>query len=236
MPTTHSSLRPDRGLGTAGTGSHPASNRLECMFHPASARYGQMPSPARVIAADRKRIHSTSERTGALYPSRIAVSSGQKASLDHVQHMEREQDASKDPSYCVSADGKHLLVIACYIGGGERIEGRSYGKRERKILRDMWHAPFRDREPAGTNRHPLMVVVRPDRFVREKCSDTPSPCVSPDPQGSCAVPFVSADRAAEAAKQRCRDGQEPALVRRIGASGCQAPPQNANWADIARCT
>src|SRR5216683_814071 len=63
-----------------------------------------------------------------------------------------------------------------------------------------------------------MLVVSPDRFLRQKCSDTPSPCVSPDPQGSCAVPFVSADRAAVAAKQRCRDGQEPALVRRIGAS------------------
>src|SRR6266852_8638532 len=63
-----------------------------------------------------------------------------------------------------------------------------------------------------------MLVVSPDRFLRQKCSDTPSPCVSPDPQGSCAVPFVSADRAAVATQSRCRDGQEPALVRRIGAS------------------
>src|SRR6266478_3901518 len=67
---------------------------------------------------------------------------------------------------------------------------------------------------AGTSR----LAVSPDRFVRQKCSDTPSPCVSPDPQGSCAVPFVSADRAAVATQSRCRDGQEPALVRRIGAS------------------
>src|SRR5258708_11111148 len=80
---------------------------------------------------------------------------------------------------------------------------------------------------AGTSR----LAVSPDRFVRKKCSDTPSPCVSPDPQGSCAVPFVSADRAAVAAQQRCRDGQEPALVRRISASGCQAPPQHSNWTD-----
>ena len=50
-----------------------------------------------------------------------------------------------------------------------------------------------------------------------------SPCVSPDPEGSCAVPFVSADRVAVAAKQRCRDGQEPALVRRVSASGGQVP-------------
>ncbi|SRR6266446_9403383 len=80
---------------------------------------------------------------------------------------------------------------------------------------------------AGTSR----LAVSPDRFVRQKCSDTPSPCVSPDPQGSCAVPFVSADRAAVATQSRCRDGQEPALVRRIGASGCQASPQNSNWTD-----
>ncbi len=46
-----------------------------------------------------------------------------------------------------------------------------------------------------------------------------------------AVPFVSADRAAVATQSRCRDGQEPALVRRIGASGCQASPQNSNWTD-----
>src|SRR5713101_28104 len=50
-----------------------------------------------------------------------------------------------------------------------------------------------------------------------------SPCVSPDPQGSCAVPFVSADRAAVATQSRCRDGQEPALVRRVSASGGQVP-------------
>src|SRR5713101_10204762 len=73
MPTRHSSPRLDRGLGTAGTDSHPASNRLECMFHPAPARYGQMPSPARVIAAGRKRIHSKSGRTGAPYPSRLII-------------------------------------------------------------------------------------------------------------------------------------------------------------------
>ncbi len=41
-----------------------------------------------------------------------------------------------------------------------------------------------------------VLVVSPDRFLRQKCSDTPSPCVSPDPEGSCAA----------------------ALVRRIGAS------------------
>src|SRR5260370_13769253 len=63
-----------------------------------------------------------------------------------------------------------------------------------------------------------MLVVSPDRFLRQKCSDTPSPCVSPDPQGSCAVPFVSADRAAVATQSRCRDGQEPALARRISAN------------------
>src|SRR5260221_2508709 len=80
---------------------------------------------------------------------------------------------------------------------------------------------------AGTSR----LAVSQDRFVRQKCSDTPAPCVSPDPQGSCAVPFVSADRAAVATQSRCRDGQEPALVRRIGASGCQASPQNSNWTD-----
>jgi len=32
------------------------------------------------------------------------------------------------------------------------------------------------------------------------------------------VPCVSADRAAVATQSRCRDGQEPALVRRISAS------------------
>jgi hypothetical protein len=73
--------------------------------------------------------------------------------------MEREQDASKDPSSCVSTDGKHLLVIACYIGGGESIKGRSCGERERKILRDMQHAPFLDREPAGTKIYLLMVAT-----------------------------------------------------------------------------
>src|SRR6266481_2269878 len=35
-----------------------------------------------------------------------------------------------------------------------------------------------------------------------------SPCVSPDPQRSCAVPFVSAARAAVETQSRCRDGQE----------------------------
>src|SRR5229473_5705753 len=54
-----------------------------------------------------------------------------------------------------------------------------------------------------------VLVVSPDRFLRQKCSDTPSPCVSPDPEGSCAA----------------------ALVRRISASGCQAPPQNSNRTD-----
>jgi hypothetical protein len=53
-----------------------------------------------------------------------------------------------------------------------------------------------------------------------KCRGTPSPYVSPDPQGSCAVPLVLTDREAVAAQQRWQNGQEPALVRRIGASGC----------------
>jgi len=53
----------------------------------------------------------------------------------------------------------HMLVIRCYIGGGESIKGRSCGEREQKILRDMRHAPFLDREPAGTKIHPLMVAT-----------------------------------------------------------------------------
>ncbi len=40
--------------------------------------------------------------------------------------------------------------------GGESIEGRSGEERERKILRGMRHAPFLDREPAGTKIHPLI--------------------------------------------------------------------------------
>ncbi len=62
---------------------------------------------------------------------------------------------------CPSQDvDPYMLEIRCYIGGGERIQTRSCGERERKILQDMRHAPFLDREPAGTKIHPLMVATR----------------------------------------------------------------------------
>src|SRR5260370_829179 len=41
-----------------------------------------------------------------------------------------------------------------------------------------------------------------------------APFVSPDPYGSCAVPFVSAGPAAVAAQQPSRDGQTPPFDRR----------------------
>src|SRR6266849_6260397 len=64
-----------------------------------------------------------------------------------------------------------------------------------------------------------------------------SACFSPDPQGSCAVPFVSADRAAVATQSRCRDGQEPALVRRIGASIAPSPDYLVfSWLDCGNPT
>ena len=54
------------------------------------------------------------------------------------------------------------------------------------------------------------------------CSGGASPCISPDcAAGDAPVPLVPTDRAAVAAQQRWRNGQEPALVRRIGASAAQ---------------
>src|SRR5260370_37038212 len=93
-------------------------------------------------------------------------------------------------------------------------------KRTRVLIRHHSPVTSNTSDTNDTNDTNLIgetLVVSPGRFLSQKCSDTPFPCVSPDPQGSCAA----------------------ALVRRISASGrqappqhsCQAPPQHANWTE-----